>query len=118
MTSFGETTLASFLEELASGAATPGGGCASALSGALAAGLVAMVARNTAGNAAFADRAASMNEIAAEADSLRRRLEELVDSDAAAFEHVMAAFRLPKDTSEQKAERARAKTRPPAAARD
>ncbi|HUK95048.1 MAG TPA: cyclodeaminase/cyclohydrolase family protein [Gaiellaceae bacterium] len=66
------------------------------------------MARNTAGNAAFADRAASMNEIATEADGLRHNLEELVDSDAAAFEQVMAAFRLPKDTPEQKAERSRA----------
>jgi formiminotetrahydrofolate cyclodeaminase len=108
VTSFREMTLAGFLEELASGAATPGGGCASALSGALAAGLVAMVARNTAQSAAFAERAASMDEIAAEADGLRAALEELVDADAAAFEQVMAAFRLPKDTPEQKAERSRA----------
>jgi formiminotetrahydrofolate cyclodeaminase len=108
VTSFGQTTLASFLEELASGSATPGGGCASALSGALAAGLVGMVARATAGSAAFSDRAASMEELVAEADGLRRSLEELVDADAAAFEHVMAAFRLPKDTAEQKAERSRA----------
>lgn len=93
--SYRETTLASFLAELSSGAATPGGGCAAALSGALAAGLVAMVARNTGG----------MDEVAAEADDLRGRLEELVDADAAAFEHVMAAFRLPKETDEQKAER-------------
>jgi formiminotetrahydrofolate cyclodeaminase len=108
VTSYRERTVAGFLEELASGAATPGGGCASALSGALAAGLVAMVARNTAGSPAYADRAASMEEIAAEADVLRRDLEELVDADAAAFEQVMAAFRLPKDTPEQKAERSRA----------
>jgi formiminotetrahydrofolate cyclodeaminase len=108
VTSFKEATLASFLEELASGAATPGGGCASALSGALAAGLVAMVARNTAGNAAYADKAPAMSEIAGEADDLRSRLEELVDADAAAFEQVMAAFRLPKDTPEQRAERSRA----------
>jgi formiminotetrahydrofolate cyclodeaminase len=108
VTSFSETTLAGFLEELASAAATPGGGCASALSGALAAGLVAMVARNTAQSAAFAERAASMEEITAEADGLRRALEELVDADAAAFEQVMAAFRLPKDTPEQKAERSQA----------
>ena len=108
MTSFGETTLSGFLDELASGAATPGGGCASALAGALAAGLAAMVARNTASSAAFADRAASMDEIAAEADGLRRRLEELVDADAAAFERVLAAFRLPKETPEQKADRSRA----------
>jgi methenyltetrahydrofolate cyclohydrolase len=108
MTNFKETTLAGFLDELASGAPTPGGGCVAALSGALAAGLVAMVARNTAGSAAFADRAASMNDVAAEADGLRRELEELVDADAAAFEQVMAAFRLPKETAEQKAERSRA----------
>ena len=108
MTSYRESTLAGFLEELASRAATPGGGCASALSGALAAGLVAMVARTTAGSAAFADRAASMDEITAEADGLRLALEELVDSDAAAFQQVLAAFRLPKDTPEQKAERSRA----------
>ena len=96
--SYRETTVAAFLEELSSGAATPGGGCAAALGGALAAGLVAMVARNTGG----------MDEIAAEADRLRGALEELVDADAAAFEQVMAAFRLPKVTDEQKAERSAA----------
>jgi formiminotetrahydrofolate cyclodeaminase len=96
--SYRETTLAGFLEELSSGAATPGGGCASALAGALAAGLVAMVARNTGG----------LDEVAAEADGLRGNLEELVDADAAGFEKVMAAFRLPKETPEQKAERSRA----------
>jgi formiminotetrahydrofolate cyclodeaminase len=108
VTNFKEATLAGFLEELASGAATPGGGCASALSGALAAGLVAMVARNTAANAAYACKAPAMSEIAVEADDLRRGLEELVDADAAAFEQVMAAFRLPKDTPERRAERSRA----------
>ncbi len=98
MTSFTETTLAGFLDELASGAATPGGGCAAALSGALAAGLVAMVARNT----------GSLDEIAEKADGLRGELEQLIDADAAAFDEVMAAFRLPKETDEQKAERSAA----------
>jgi methenyltetrahydrofolate cyclohydrolase len=96
--SYREATLASFLQELSSGAATPGGGCASAFAGALAVGLVAMVARNTGG----------LDEIAAEADSLRGELEKLVDADAAAFEEVMTAFRLPKETDEQKAERSTA----------
>lgn len=93
--SYRETTLADFLAELSSGDATPGGGCAAALSGALAAGLVAMVARNSGG----------LDDVAAEADGLRGRLEELIDADAAAFERVMAAFGLPKETDEQKAER-------------
>ncbi|HUJ56551.1 MAG TPA: cyclodeaminase/cyclohydrolase family protein [Gaiellaceae bacterium] len=96
--SYRGTTVARFLEELSSGAATPGGGCAAALSGALAAGLVAMVARNTGG----------LDEIVAEADGLRCELEELVDADAAAFGAVMAAFRLPKETVEQKTERSAA----------
>ncbi len=110
--SYRDLTLAGFLDELSSGAATPGGGCAAALAGALAAGLVAMVARNT----------GALDAIAAEADGLRGELEELVDVDAAAFERVMAAFRLPKETEEQKAERSaaiqagyRAAVEPPAA---
>lgn len=96
--SYREATVAAFLEELSSGAATPGGGCAAALGGALAAGLVAMVARNTGG----------LDEIAEDADRLRGALERLVDADAAAFEQVMAAFRLPKESDGQKAERSAA----------
>ncbi len=98
MTSFRDTTLTHFLDDLASAAATPGGGCASALAAALAASLVAMVARH----------AESLDEVAVEADRLRRELEELVDADAVAFDQVMAAFRLPKETPEQKAERSEA----------
>jgi len=96
--SYRDSTLGTFLEELSSGTATPGGGCASALSGAIAAGLVAMVGRNTGG----------LEELAAEADRLRGELESLVDADAVAFDRVMAAFRLPKETDEQKAERSAA----------
>jgi formiminotetrahydrofolate cyclodeaminase len=96
--SYRETTVEGFLAELSSGAATPGGGCASALAGALAAGLVGMVARNTGG----------LDELAAEADELRRELERLVDADAAAFERVMAAFRLPKEGPEEKTARSAA----------
>jgi len=98
-------TVTRFTEALASGAATPGGGSASALSGALAAGLVAMVARNTAANPDYADRAAELDQIAADAERLREELVGLVDEDAAAFDRVMAAFRLPKDTDELKAAR-------------
>lgn len=97
-----ELSVEQFSEELASAAATPGGGSASALSGALAAALVAMVARITAANAAFADRAAALEEIATEAEQHRRELILLVDEDAAAFARVMAAFRRPKETPEQK----------------
>jgi len=108
VTDLQEMPLTAFAEALASSAPTPGGGCAAALSGALAAGLAAMVARATAGSEKFADRADEMNEAAAEADRLRSELLSLVDADAAAFDQVMAAFRMPKETPDQQAARSQA----------
>ena len=105
---FQELSLAKFAEVLASKEPTPGGGCASALAGALAAGLVAMVARTTAGSKKFADRAGQMTAIAEEADRLRGEFLALVDEDARAFDQVMAAFRLPKETPEQQSARSQA----------
>jgi methenyltetrahydrofolate cyclohydrolase len=107
MTGFRGLSLEAFTERLGSGTATPGGGSASALSGALAASLVAMVARNTAANPSFAERAERLDGIAAEAESCRQRLLALVEEDAAAFERVLAAFRLPKETDELKDARSR-----------
>ena len=106
--SFQEMSLTKFSEVLASGAPTPGGGSASALSGALAASLAAMVARTTAANKKFADRADQMNQVATEADRLRGEFLALVDEDARAFDQVMAAFWMPKDTPEQQAGRSEA----------
>jgi formiminotetrahydrofolate cyclodeaminase len=108
VTRFQETSLTAFSEALASGAPTPGGGCVAALSGALAAALAAMVARATAASEKFADRAEEMNEVASEADRLRAELLSLVDEDAAAFDQVMAAFRMPKETPDERAVRAEA----------
>lgn len=107
MTGLCDLSVDAFTEALGSGSATPGGGSAAALSGALAASLVGMVARNTAANPSFAERAETMAKIAAEADSLRQTLLELVDQDAAAFERVVAAFRLPKEPAELKDARSR-----------
>ena len=106
--SFQELSLAKFSEVLASKEPTPGGGCASALAGALAAGLVAMVARTKSGSKKFADREEQMNAIASEADRLRSEFLTLVDEVARAFDQVMAAFRLPKETPEQQAARSQA----------
>jgi len=89
-------TLDGWLEELAGGAPVPGGGSAAALAGALAAGLVAMVARLTVGRKAYAGAERRANAILAEADSLRADLRRLVDEDAAAYAKVSAAYRIPK----------------------
>ena len=107
MTRFRNMSLDAFGDALASHTATPGGGCASALSGALAAGLVAMVARTTIGEK-FADRSAEMGEIAAEGDQLKDDLLALVDEDAEAFDRVMEAFRLPRETQDEQEARSAA----------
>ncbi|HEV8263868.1 MAG TPA: glutamate formimidoyltransferase [Gemmatimonadales bacterium] len=90
-------TLDGWLEELAGGAPVPGGGSAAALAGALAGGLVAMVARLTVGKKAYAAAQPRAREIEAEADRLRAELRRLVDEDAAAYGGVNAAYKIPKD---------------------
>lgn len=97
--------LDSWLEELASPAPAPGGGSAAALAGALAAALVAMVSRITSSRKAYAAVASEFARIAEEADSLRLKLRELVDRDARAYESVLAAYRLPKETEGDKRRR-------------
>src|SRR6059058_1873253 len=77
-------TLDGWLDELAGGAPVPGGGSAAALAGALAAALVAMVARLTIGRKAYAGVQQRVTEILAEAEALRAQLRRLVDDDAAA----------------------------------
>ena len=99
MSAFREMPLAEFAERLASSEPTPGGGSASALAAALAACLLAMVARLTTG---------ALDEVEEEADRLRHELLALVEEDAAAFDRVMAAFRLPKGTPAEQAARSEA----------
>lgn len=95
-----ETT---FLDNLAAGTATPGGGSAAANAGAMAAGLVGMVARLTVGKKKYKDVEAEMWGVIEKADKLRAELSAAVEQDSAAFEAVMAAFRLPKSSDDEKA---------------
>jgi formiminotetrahydrofolate cyclodeaminase len=94
-----------FLEELAASSATPGGGAAAALAGAMGAGLVGMACRLTIGRGRFADVADELSAVLEEAETLRIRLTELADADSEAFDQVMAAFRLPKETEAEGAAR-------------
>lgn len=86
-----------WMDELAGGAPTPGGGSAAALAGSLAAALVAMVARLTIGRKAYAPIEARAKEILSEAEQLRARLRRLVDEDAASYELVNKAYKISKD---------------------
>lgn len=95
----------SFIDELAAPTPTPGGGSAGAYAGAMGAALVAMVAGLTIGKKKYAEVEAEMQAIRVIAESLRQELTQSVDDDAASFEVLMATFKLPKDTDEQKAAR-------------
>jgi len=95
----------SFIDELAAPTPTPGGGSAAAYSAAMGAGLIAMVAGVTIGKKKYAEVEAQMQAVRVHAEKLREDLTYAVDDDAGAFEAVMGAFRLPKDTPEEKAAR-------------
>ena len=95
----------SFLDDLAAATPTPGGGSGAAYTGAMGAALVAMLARLTIGKKKYASVESQMIEILKLAERLRHELFAAVAEDSAAFEGVMAAFKLPKDTPEQENER-------------
>jgi glutamate formiminotransferase / formiminotetrahydrofolate cyclodeaminase len=90
-------SLDGWIDDLAGAAPTPGGGSAAALAGTLAAALVAMVARLTIGRKAYAAVESQVREILAEAEQLRGELRRLVDEDAAAYEAVSRAYKIPKE---------------------
>lgn len=96
---------ASFVDELAAPTPTPGGGSAGAFAGAMGAALVAMVAGVTIGKKKYAEVEAEMQAIRVVAENLRSELTQAVDDDASAFEVLMATFKMPKDTDEQKSMR-------------
>ncbi|MFT3893296.1 MAG: cyclodeaminase/cyclohydrolase family protein [Anaerolineales bacterium] len=96
---------ASFIEQLAAPTPTPGGGSAAAHAGAMGAALVAMVAGVTIGKKKYAEVEAEMQAIRVMAEKYRKELTQAVDDDASAFEVLMATFKLPKDTEEQKSAR-------------
>jgi len=97
-----------FLAALASPEPTPGGGSMAAVAGAAGAALVSMVARLTRGKKGYEEHDARMQAIALEGDRGREGLLDLADRDAEAFDAVMAAYRMPKETDQEKAARGEA----------
>jgi glutamate formiminotransferase/formiminotetrahydrofolate cyclodeaminase len=83
----------SFLEAVAGGTPTPGGGSVAALAGALGAALTEMIANLTVGRKKYAESSAAADEIRHEAAQLRRLLTKAVVEDSAAYEEVMTAYR-------------------------
>jgi formiminotetrahydrofolate cyclodeaminase len=101
-------TVERFLEVLGSDAPTPGGGAAGAVSGAIGGALIAMVGRLTVGKPGFENVEGRMRALIEKADAARLAFLDLADRDAHAFDGVMAAFKMPKETDEDKAARSAA----------
>lgn len=97
-----------FVATTASKEPVPGGGSIAALSGALAAALAEMVANLTIGKKKYVEVESEMKGIAEALEVKRQELIELIDKDANSFDDVMKAFKLPKETDEEKAARSNA----------
>jgi formiminotetrahydrofolate cyclodeaminase len=98
-------TISSFLDALASNAATPGGGSVAGISGAMAAGLVSMVCALTIGKKQFADVEEEVRTIHDRAESLRRELQALAQEDIEVFSRLSATYKLPRVTDADAATR-------------
>ena len=101
-------SLAEFCNELSSSSPAPGGGSVAALAGALGAALVAMVGNLTIGKKRYAVVESEMQSIIERGGELQNQLLRLVDADADAFNAVMTAMKLPKESDTEKSIRAQA----------
>ena len=104
---FSTSTCTEFVEVLASKAPVPGGGGASALVGAVGTALGNMVGSLTVGKKKYADVEDEMWELKAKCDQLQKDFLRLIERDAEVFEPLSKAYGMPRETEEEKAEKAR-----------
>jgi formiminotetrahydrofolate cyclodeaminase len=98
-------SIGDFAEQVAAATPAPGGGSVAAYSGMLAGSLGQMVCNLTLDKPKFAPVEQRVREVKSELERLTGRLHQLIADDAASFDAVLAAYRLPKETDDQKAER-------------
>ena len=103
-----DLTFDALTERMASSDPVPGGGSAAALAGAMGAALVAMVAALTSGRPEYAEHEATVSVMRADALSRRGLLLELAEQDATAYESVVRARHMPKDSKADRDSRATA----------
>src|SRR5438046_3853036 len=106
--SLANMNLREFCNETLSGSPAAGGGSVAALMGALGASLGGMVANLSAGKRGWDDKLEYFSVWAVKAQQLKDELLSLVDEDTGAFDKVMDAFALPKESAEEKAARSAA----------
>ena len=100
-----DMTIQTFLDELAGKASTPGGGAAAAISGAMGAALISMVANFTIGKKGYEEVENESKDILDKAEKLRADLTEAINDDVRVFNRVMASYGMPKETDDEKAAR-------------
>ena len=99
---FTEKSVDQFLDALASKEPAPGGGSGAALGGALAAALVSMVCNLTIGKKGYEDVQEPMADLLGKSEAIRNELPQLLEADTQVYGKVMAAYRQPRKTPEQK----------------
>ncbi len=100
-------TMKEYFNELSSNSPTPGGGNVSAMCGALSTSLGIMVCNLTFGKRKYVDVEAELTEIKKRLEDYQKKFFELAELDNEAFNKVMDAFKLPKETDEQKEQRSK-----------
>jgi formiminotetrahydrofolate cyclodeaminase len=100
-----ESAIDEFLDDLASAKPTPGGGSAAAILGAMGAALASMVCNLTVGKKKYAEVEEEMKALLAESEALRARLTGMIEDDVTAFDAVMGAYGMPKETDADKTKR-------------
>jgi len=91
-----------FVDEVSRDSPAPGGGSVAALSGALGAALGTMVANLITSKAGFEDKKEKLNKIATKGQEVKELLIQAIDNDTSAFDLVIKAMRMPKDTEDEK----------------
>lgn len=103
-----DLSITAFIEELASDSPAPGGGSVAALAGSLSAALASMVGGLTVTKEKLRDRWEALTPVQVEGLALSKRFLALIDEDTESFNVLMAAFKLPKESDEEKSARSAA----------
>jgi formiminotetrahydrofolate cyclodeaminase len=103
-----DQTLQQFLDDLSSSKPTPGGGSASALSGAMGAALASMVCRLTLDKDEYADVRQEIADLLEQTENLRQRFQQLMQEDIEAYGKLSEIFKMPHETREEREARSHA----------
>jgi formiminotetrahydrofolate cyclodeaminase len=105
---YAEGKFREYLDDLAAGKPAPGGGSAAAAAGALGVGLLSMVANFTTGREKYKNVEAEIRKVLYSSEKLRGELQKLIDEDILAYQKVSSAYKMPKETEEDKKARTEA----------